>query len=306
MLNKISTFLVIGVTLLLISNSSFAQRRRPQPTITFSYANLFGDDSFSSQSYMLSPKIPIFSGRWMILNNFGFNYAKTDRSSNHYFEEDVYDINYMFFATNQKMSIMGFVGSASDKPFHSLSDTKYGGGIFFNVLKSGGHTLDIGAAYFDKELVDGWFLPMPFFTYRYVSQKFIVSLGMRNFVVWKMMPFLVFKAEFNFSGEEFVELAMYFSKKDKIALRGGLETREYAQADREMKDEDIRFQYYFTGIEYERRFLDSLKFSIFAGYSFEGEYYRQQRTDLITSEYRHDKTSIPNSWLLKLSLSALF
>lgn len=232
------TFVFTFIVSLILGNNAYAGFGLDMPEPDYLTASFMAEDTSSHlkfQSYSANKKLGILGGRELYFKG---NWGEYRTFAENYVPKYLYDTGFSFSAFSQKDSISIYADSKSDNPYNSLKETDIGFNYFRTIEKwSSGHSTWMFVLNYSSRRGFWDNIPIPFVTYRYVSEKFIY-----------MLPFF---AQYNFDGQwsvyaQWVPLYIYKagfkwkpSDKFELDLQNGVLSDFFYIAGRENEDDTL-------------------------------------------------------------------
>ena len=235
-------------------------------------ASFMAEDTASHlkfQLYGTNKKIAVLGGRELYFKG---KWGQYQTFAKDYVPKYLYDAGIAFSAFSQKDSISIYADSKSDNPYNSLKETDIGLNYYRTIEKwsSGQGTWLFVLNYSSRR---GFWdnIPIPFVTYRYVSEKFVF-----------MIPFL---AQYNFSSQwsvyaQWVPLYLYKAgiswkpgKKFELEMQNGVLADFFYLAGREQEDETLYMKRSYLKLIPKWKISDSAELSGNLGWIFRSSFY---------------------------------
>ncbi len=282
--------------------------KRPPFQFKIYYEGLFASNDFSQHNVGFKANIWMGNlGSVNFLSIINSSFIITEKESNHYFPENLYDLNYQFLVRSNKLFIHASISSASDKPFHSKDEISYFTAGFWKIIAGSGHHFSLGIVYSSSPLIEGVpKIPLPFFWYMYQSPNFRLMLGIENMLHWLPSNYLQFKINVPIDGEAAnFQIISDISKNFSITAIAKMGVNRYLIADRADKDLYLTMSKKEAGLQFQATF-DFLTISVYGGYAFDIDYYLQEIVPLGGYRDKLQLKELADAFVCRLDLSAKF
>ncbi len=257
-------------------------------------------DDFESSLYSISSRYNIVKIKdYNISASLMAEYRHTNSSG--YFPDDLYRTRFSLRADDKKNWISIGVVSDSDMPYNSLDEASIVASAGRRISLTERHSLIAGLFYSSqRDVLEG--IPYPMLIYEYKGEDLFLRGGFLFLSLqWKINE----KASIHASYFPIRNYYLSINYKITEALTASAELRgkseRYLLEDRVNKSEKLFLETNETGVRLSQRIVKGLVVYGFAGYSFEGSYYKGDKINK-----KNDKVTIEDSVILSAGLRYLF
>jgi hypothetical protein len=267
---------------------------RPGLTSAFSTA----DDGLDSRTAALSAGVPLGSAYGFKLRA-GAGATRLDTSGAGYFPGELYKEGLSLNAQEDGLRAGITVNSDSDKPFYSRYETNLGFNITKELPDDSAHGVWLLGLNYSTRRSFWRAVPMPFISYRYVSDK--VTLLLPFMVLWRPEKNLSFSASWQPVKYYKLGLSWKASRVLTTELEGGNGMQQFFLAGRADKNSALYLQSAYVTLKPVFTVSKRLDLTPSFGWQFRGLYYTGDRYD----DYR-DTVSVKGGAVLGLSAKYRF
>jgi hypothetical protein len=227
------------------SGDASAPRKRGRPALSFdlSAAGFSGDSAgdyravLDNRLFAIGESLPVY------------NTLKAERRSTKTegVPSNLYSVSDTVMAMSDDILAFGMIGSPSDKPFHSSDEITIMGAASRTVWESGAHSLS-AAVFISNTRYWGWYIPIPFISYRYKDDTVTANIGVPTLIFWKISRDLTYS--FSYFPVMRFETALAWRPLPFITVGPELAfiQDKYYIADRAHKDENLYRRYVSAAI----------------------------------------------------------
>jgi hypothetical protein len=251
-----------------------------------------------SRSQTLSAGVPLGSAGGFSLRA-GAGATRLETSGSGYFPGELYKTGFSLNAQEDGLRAGLTLNSDSDKPFYSRYETSLGFNLTKELPDGSAHGVWLLGLNYSTRRAFWRAVPMPFISYRYVSDK--VTLLLPFMVLWRPQKDLSFSA--SWQPVKYYRLAMSWKASRILTaeLEGGNGLEQFFLSGRADRSSALYLQTTHLTLKPVFAVSKHLDLTPSAGWQFRGLYYTGDRYD----DY-HDKVSVKGGAVFGLSAKYLF
>ena len=163
-------------------DGSADSKKRGRPAHTFDFSTTGYDGGESHLRAALDDRLFTVGGDLPVYNTLKFDRLTTDMEG---IPSRLYTASDTVMAMSDDILLFGMVSSPSDKPFNSMDEVLMMGAASKRVWQNGSHSLS-AAVFMSSTKYWGYYIPIPFMSYRYKDESFTASFGVPSMIFWKI------------------------------------------------------------------------------------------------------------------------